>query len=41
MAPRWNLFKVPETELVLDDVIVAEYLTFMEQLDQADIHLYS
>ena len=40
-GPSLEHFKVPESELALDDVIVAEYLTFMEQLDQADIHLYS
>ena len=34
-------FKVAEADLALDDVIVAEYLTFMEQMDQADIHIYT
>ena len=40
-GPSMDHFKVAETELAFDDVIVAEYLTFMEQLDQADIHAYS
>jgi hypothetical protein len=34
-------FKVAEADLAFDDVIVAEYLTFMEQMVAADIHVYS
>lgn len=40
-GPSMDHFKVAETNLAFDDVIVAEYLTFMEQMDQADIHVYS
>jgi predicted peroxiredoxin/TusA-related sulfurtransferase len=40
-GPSMDHFKVAETNLAFDDVVVAEYLTFMEQMDQADIHVYS
>ena len=40
-GPSMDHFKVAEADLAFDDVIVAEYLTFMEQMDQADIHVYS
>ncbi len=40
-GPSMDHFKVAETELAFDDVIVAEYLTFMEQMDAADIHVYT
>jgi predicted peroxiredoxin/TusA-related sulfurtransferase len=40
-GPSMEHFNVAETELAFDDVIVSEYLTFMEQMDQADIHVYS
>lgn len=38
-GPSMQHFKVAESELAVEGVIVAEYLTFMEQLDRADIHL--
>lgn len=40
-GPSMDHFKVAETDLAFDDIIVAEYLTFLEQMDHADIHLYS
>jgi len=40
-GPSMDHFKVAEADLAFDDVIVAEYLTFMEQMDRADIHVYS
>ena len=39
-GPSMDHFKVAEADLAFDDIIVAEYLTFMEQMDQADIHAY-
>ncbi len=33
-------YKVDSSDLAFDDVIVSEYLTFMEQMHSADIHLY-
>lgn len=38
-GPSMAHFKVPEDTLAFDDVTIAEYLTFMEQLDRADIHM--
>lgn len=38
-GPSMQHFKVPEAALAFDDVTVAEYLTFMEQLDRADVHM--
>ena len=40
-GPSMDHFKVAPTNLAFDGVIVCEYLTFMEQLDAADIHLYA
>lgn len=40
-GPSMDHFKVAESDLAFGDVVVAEYLTFMEQMDQADIHVYS
>lgn len=40
-GPSMDHFKVAETDLAFDNVIVAEYLTFMEEMDHADIHVYS
>jgi len=36
MAP----FGVKKSDLIFDDVIVAEYLTFLEVMDNADIHIF-
>jgi len=33
-------FGVKKSELIFDDVIVAEYLTFLEVMDDADIHIF-
>lgn len=30
-----------ESHLAIDEIIVAEYLKFMEQMDEADIHVCS
>ena len=40
-APSMEHFGVAPEELAFDDVIVAEYLTFMEQMAAADVHLGS
>jgi len=40
-GPSMEHFKVAESDFAIDGVIVAEYLTFMEQMNQADIHVYS
>jgi predicted peroxiredoxin/TusA-related sulfurtransferase len=40
-GPSMAHFKVAEPDLAFDDVVISEYLTFMERLDQADIHVYS
>jgi len=33
-------FGVTKSDLIFDDVIVAEYLTFLEVMDHADIHVF-
>jgi len=33
-------FGVKKSELIFDEVIVAEYLTFLEVMDDADIHIF-
>jgi predicted peroxiredoxin/TusA-related sulfurtransferase len=33
-------FGVKKSDLIFDDVIVAEYLTFLEIMDNADIHIF-
>ena len=33
-------FGVKKSDLIFDDVIVAEYLTFLEIMDSADIHIF-
>lgn len=38
-GPSMEHFGVASSDLAFDDAIVAEYLTFMEQMDRADIHL--
>ncbi len=40
-GPSMEHFGVAESDLAFDDVVVCEYLTFMEQLDRADIHVSS
>ena len=39
-GPSMQVFKVNKEELIFDDLIVAEYLTFMEIMMNADIHIY-
>ncbi len=39
-GPSMRHFKVAKTDLAFDDVTVAEYLTFMEAMASADIHLF-
>lgn len=38
-GPSMEHYKVDRTNLAFNDVTVAAYLTFMEQMDAADIHL--
>lgn len=38
-GPSMEHYKVDPDHLATDDVTIAAYLTFMEQLDAADIHL--
>lgn len=38
-GPSMEHYKVDPDHLAIDDVTIAAYLTFMEQLDTADIHL--
>jgi predicted peroxiredoxin len=38
-GPSMEHYKVDPTDLAFDDVTIAAYLTFMEQMDSADIHL--
>lgn len=38
-GPSMEHYKVDADNLAFDNVIIAAYLTFMEQLDSADIHL--
>ncbi len=40
-GPSMDHFGVAEADLAFDDVIVAEYLSFMEQMNEADVHVYS
>jgi predicted peroxiredoxin len=39
-GPSMDHYKVDLADLAFDGVIVSEYLTFMEQMHSADIHLY-
>lgn len=39
-GPSMEHFKVDPGGLAFDDVVVSEYLTFLEQMHSADIHLY-
>lgn len=38
-GPSMEHYKVDPDHLAIDDVTISAYLTFMEQLDTADIHL--
>lgn len=39
-GPSMDHFGVEKDELIFDDAIVSEYLTFMEVMDNADIHIF-
>ena len=39
-GPSMDHFNVKKEELIFDDIIVAEYLTFTEIMHNADIHIY-
>ncbi|MFC1716834.1 DsrE family protein [Candidatus Poribacteria bacterium] len=39
-GPSMERFGAKKSELIFDDVIVAEYLTFMEVMNEADIHIF-
>jgi len=39
-GPSMEHFGVKKSQLIFDDVIVAEYLTFMEIMNKADIHIF-
>ena len=39
-GPSMEHYKVDESDLAFDGVVVCEYLTFMEQMHDADIHMY-
>ena len=39
-GPSMEHFKVDPDGLAFDDVVVSEYLTFLEQMHSADVHLY-
>lgn len=39
-GPSMQHFKVRKDELLFDDVIIAEYLTYLEVMDKADIHIF-
>ncbi len=39
-GPSMEHYKIDAADLAFDDVTVCEYLTFMEQMHRADIHLY-
>lgn len=39
-GPSMEHYKIDPDDLALENVIVSEYLTFMEQMHSADIHLY-
>jgi predicted peroxiredoxin/TusA-related sulfurtransferase len=39
-GPSMEHFGVKRSELIFDDVVIAEYLTFMEVMKKADIHIF-
>jgi predicted peroxiredoxin/TusA-related sulfurtransferase len=39
-GPSMEHFGVEKDDLMFDDVIVSEYLTFLEVMDKADIHIF-
>jgi predicted peroxiredoxin len=39
-GPSMEHFGVQKGKLIFDDVVIAEYLTFMEIMKKADIHIF-
>lgn len=39
-GPSMEHFRVKKSDLVFDDVMVGEYLTFMEVMNETDIHFF-
>jgi predicted peroxiredoxin/TusA-related sulfurtransferase len=39
-GPSMQHFGVKKDELIFDDIVMAEYLTFMEVMNKADVHIY-
>jgi predicted peroxiredoxin len=39
-GPSMDHFGVKQSELIFGDVVLAEYITFIEAMEQADIHIY-
>jgi predicted peroxiredoxin/TusA-related sulfurtransferase len=39
-GPSMEHFRVKKDELIFDDVVVSEYLTFLEVMEKADIHIF-
>ncbi len=39
-GPSMRHFKVAKADLAFDEVTISEYLTFMEIMARADIHLF-
>ncbi|MFC2000549.1 DsrE family protein [Chloroflexota bacterium] len=39
-GPSMEHFRVKKTELIFDDVVLAEYLTFVEVMRKADVQIY-
>jgi predicted peroxiredoxin len=40
-GPSMQVFKVNKNDVIFDDVIIAEYLTFMEVIKNADIQMFT
>jgi len=40
-GPSMDRFGVPKDRLIFDDAVIAEYITFMEAMRKADIHIYA
>ncbi len=39
-GPSMEHFRVKKDDLIFDDVVVSEYLTFLEVMEKADIHIF-
>ncbi len=40
-GPSMDTFGVKRDEIILKEFVVAEYFTFMEQMEDADVHIYN